>query len=140
MSRHSSRLPAHHRATTLPAAAPPSRPRTAVEELEAREAAAAELSEVGAAAAEATAAAAASLPPAEGERSRSLVPVPPFTYDPFVTLKAKARRSAERARDDAPTSGRPKGVVVGAEEEDGGAVGGARGAAVHETAEARTLY
>ena len=41
-------LPAHHRATTLPAAAPPSRPRTAVEELEAREAAAAELSEVGA--------------------------------------------------------------------------------------------
>ena len=123
-------LPAHHRATTLPAAAPSSRPRTAVEELEAREAAAAELSEVGAAAAEATAAAAASLPPAEGERSRSLVPVPPFTYDPFATLKAKARRSAERARDDAPTSGRPKGVVVGAEEEDGGAVGGARGAAL----------
>jgi serine/threonine protein kinase len=107
-------LPAHHRATTLPAAAPPSRPRTAVEELEAREAAAAELSEVGAAAAEATAAAAASLPPAEGERSRSLVPVPPFTYDPFATLKAKARRSAERAHDDASTSGRPTSVVVGA--------------------------
>ena len=111
---------------------------SAASEAEARDSAKAEAAEARAAAASATAAAAAGAPPLQGERLRSLVPVPPFTYDAFATLRAKAKAAAEEAA--AASAG---GVAAAqqlaaakakakalAEDEGGAVVGGARGASL----------